>query len=88
MPRQTRFVLIGHPQHIIIRGNNREPIFHAEQGYQFYLEKLEKACSKHSCEPHAYVLMTNHIHLLITPYIGQGISKAIQILGQILCPIF
>ena len=42
MPRQTRFVLIGHPQHIIIRGNNREPIFHAEQGYQFYLEKLKK----------------------------------------------
>ena len=32
-------VLIGHPQHIIIRGNNREPIFHTEQDYQFKLEK-------------------------------------------------
>jgi REP element-mobilizing transposase RayT len=35
MPRQPRFVLVGHPQHVIIRGNNREPIFYADEDYRF-----------------------------------------------------
>ena len=82
MPRQPRFVLVGHPQHVIIRGNNRDPIFYADDDYQFYLEKLEEACNKHDCELHAYVLMTNHVHLLITPNLKNGISKAIQMLGR------
>ena len=82
MARLPRFVLIGHPQHVIIRGNNREPIFYADGDYQFYLEKLKKACDKHSCDIHAYVLMTNHVHLLITPHKKDGISKVIQMLGR------
>lgn len=82
MPRQPRFVLIGHPQHVIIRGNDREPIFYVDKDYQYYLEKLEQACNKHECEVHAYVLMTNHVHLLITPYRENGVSKAIQMLGR------
>ena len=60
MARLPRFVLVGHPQHVIIRGNNREPIFYADEDYQYYLEKLKKACDKHDCDVHAYVLMTNH----------------------------
>ncbi len=82
MPRQPRFVLIGHPQHVIIRGNNREPIFYADQDYQFYLDKLKQACDKHDCDVHAYVLMTNHVHLLITPRKKDGISKAMQMVGR------
>lgn len=82
MPRLPRFVLVGHPQHVIIRGNNREPIFYADEDYQFYLEKLKKACEKHDCDVHAYVLMTNHVHLLITPHKKEGISKVIQMLGR------
>ena len=82
MPRLPRFVLVGHPQHVIIRGNNREPIFYADEDYQFYLEKLLKACNKHNCDIHAYVLMTNHVHLLITPHKKDGISKVIQMLGR------
>jgi putative transposase len=82
MPRQPRFVLVGHPQHVIIRGNNREPIFYSEGDYQFYLEKLLEASEKHSCDIHAYVLMTNHVHLLITPNEENGISKTIQMLGR------
>jgi len=82
MPRLPRFVLVGHPQHVIIRGNNREPIFYDDEDYQFYLEKLLKACNKHNCDIHAYVLMTNHVHLLITPHKKDGISKVIQMLGR------
>ncbi|MFT6388627.1 MAG: putative transposase [Cellvibrionaceae bacterium] len=82
MPRQPRFVLVGHPQHVIIRGNNREPIFYADEDYRFYLEKLTEACDKHACQIHAYVLMTNHVHLLITPNKEEGISKVVQMVGR------
>ncbi len=82
MARQPRFVLVGHPQHVIVRGNNRDPIFYAAEDYQFYLEKLKLACEKHLCDLHAYVLMTNHVHLLITPKKEDGLSKAMQMLGR------
>jgi putative transposase len=82
MPRLPRFVLIDHPQHVIVRGNNREPIFCVEEDYRFYLDKLKQACDKHQCEVHAYVLMTNHVHLLITPRTRQGIGKVIQMVGR------
>jgi putative transposase len=82
MARLPRFVLAGHPQHVIIRGNNREPIFYSDEDYRFYLDKLQDACIKHQCEIHAYVLMTNHVHLLITPHTEDGISKTMQMLGR------
>ncbi len=82
MARQARFVLPGHPQHVIIRGNNREPIFCAEEDYRFYLEKLKQACDKHDCDVHAYVLMTNHVHLLITPHHENSLSKVMQMVGR------
>ncbi len=65
-----------------MRGNNREPVFYSEQDYRFYLEKLKQACDKHDCDLHAYVLMTNHVHLLVTPNRENGLSKAIQMLGH------
>lgn len=68
MARQSRFVLPGQPQHIIQRGNNRDVIFVCDGDYQFYLEKLMEACRKHGCDINAYVLMTNHVHLLMTPH--------------------
>lgn len=82
MARLPRFVLPGHPQHVIQRGNNRQAIFCAESDYQFYLEKLAEAALKHSCDVHAYVLMTNHVHLLVTPHTDNGISKMMQMLGR------
>lgn len=82
MPRQPRFVLPGHPQHVIIRGNNRDPIFIADEDYRFYLDKLKQACDKHECDIHAYILMTNHVHLLITPHKENSISKAMQMVGR------
>ena len=83
MARLPRFNLPGQPQHVIVRGNNREPIFYAESDYVFYLEKLKKAIENYSCELHAYVLMTNHVHLLITPLQEHSLSKAIQSLGRV-----
>ena len=82
MARLPRFVIPGHPQHVIVRGNNREPIFCADQDYHFYLDKLKQACNKHQCDVHAYVLMTNHVHLLITPYTEQSLSKTLQMVGR------
>lgn len=72
----------GHPQHVIVRGNNRMPIFCAVEDYRFYLDKLKQACDKHNCDIHAYVLMTNHAHLLITPQTEHGIGKVMQMLGR------
>jgi len=82
MARLPRFVIPGQPQHVIVRGNNRTDIFCADADYPFYLEKLNQACDKHSCQLHAYVLMTNHVHLLITPHEEDGISKVMQMLGR------
>ena len=82
MARLPRFILPGQPQHVILRGNNRTEIFCAKADYRFYLDKLRLACEKHGCDIHAYVLMTNHVHLLITPHEEQSLSKALQMLGR------
>ncbi|MEW8506059.1 MAG: transposase [Candidatus Thiodiazotropha sp.] len=82
MPRKPRFNLIGIPQHVIQRGNNREPCFFEEQDYQRYLDDLTAAAEKYNCLVHAYVLMTNHVHLLITPIQEHGISNCMQALGR------
>lgn len=82
MPRLPRFVIPGQPQHVIQRGNNRQDIFRAEADYHFYLEKLAEAAEKHQCDLHAYVLMTNHVHLLVTPQQDNSIAKMMQSVGR------
>ena len=82
MPRKPRFNLIGVPQHVIQRGNNREPCFYAEEDYRRYLEDLHASAVKFDCRLHAYVLMTNHVHLLITPMAEHGVSNMMQALGR------
>ena len=82
MARLPRFVLPGQPQHVIQRGNNRQATFRAEDDYLFYLDKLSEAADKHQCDIHAYVLMTNHVHLLVTPHSKEGIAKMMQTLGR------
>ncbi|WP_090957430.1 transposase [Nitrosospira sp. Nsp18] len=68
----------------MLRGNNRTEIFCAEADYRFYLDKLRLACEKHGCDIHAYVLMTNHMHLLVTPQEEQSLSEVLQMLGVIM----
>ena len=82
MARQPRFIRPGEPQHVILRGNNREPVFCADEDYRFFRDKLCDASEKHQCAIHAYVFMTNHIHLLVTPSLADGISKMMQMLGR------
>ena len=82
MARQRRFLLPGHPQHVIHRGNNRTVIFAEDADYIFYRDRLLEACERFLCRIHAYVLMTNHVHLLITPQTEQGIGKTMQSLGR------
>jgi len=74
--------LPGYPCHIIQRGNNREATFFTEQDYLFYLACLEDAAKRYRVEIHAYVLMTNHVHLLTTPSYKESISLAMQSVGR------
>ena len=82
MARQPRFILPGYPQHVIQRGNNRHIIFADAADYRFYRQQLIDARERFSCRVHAYVLMSNHVHLLITPDIAAGIGKVMQSLGR------
>ncbi|MCF1183057.1 transposase [Marichromatium gracile] len=82
MARLPRFVLPGYPQHVIQRGNNRQRILFEEDDYWFIWEKLKAATEKFQCSIHAYVLMPNHFHLLLTPHQDNGIGKLMQYVGR------
>jgi putative transposase len=82
MARLPRYGLAHQPQHVIQRGNNRQAIFSAGTDYGFFLEKLQAAAEKHGCAIYAYVLMTNHVHLLVSPDEEHGIGKMMQMLGR------
>jgi len=82
MARLPRYVIPGQPQHIIQRGNNRQTIFAADADYQFFRDALIEAADKHGLAIHAYVWMTNHIHLLATPEQEHSISKVFQSVGR------
>lgn len=82
MARLPRYIIPGQPQHIIQRGNNRQVIFAAEADYQFFRDALVEAAGAHDLAIHAYVWMTNHIHLLASPGRENSISKVFQSVGR------
>ena len=82
MARLPRYVIPGQPQHIIQRGNNRQVIFVAEADYQLFRDSLVEAAGRFGLAIHAYVWMTNHIHLLATPAYEDSISKTFQSTGR------
>jgi putative transposase len=82
MPRRARLRLAGVPLHIIQRGNNRTACFFATGDYAFYLHHLQDLARKFDCLVHAYVLMTNHVHLLVTPEATDSASLLMKHLGQ------
>jgi len=82
MTRLSRYVLLGHPQHVIQRGNNRSAIFAESADYRLFSDLVGTACDRHGCDVHAYVLMTNHVHLLMTPHSREGIGKVMQSVGR------
>jgi len=82
MARLPRYNLPGQPQHVILRGNNRNIIFVADEDYHFFIKCLQKASEQHGCSIHSYVLMTNHVHLLLTPEREDSIGKTLQSVGR------
>lgn len=82
MARLPRLTVPGYPHHIIQRGNNRQPIFADDADYETLLGMLEENSRKHAVAVHAYVLMSNHFHLLATPEASDGIPQLMQAVGR------
>jgi putative transposase len=82
MPRHPRILVDGLPLHIVQRGHNREPCFFAEGDYRRYLNWLGEALLETDCALHAYALMTNHVHLLLTPKAAAMVPALVISLGR------
>jgi putative transposase len=82
MARLTRLALAGYPHHVLQRGNNRQAIFLSEADYAVWLELVAENAKKFAVAVHAYVLMPNHFHIVVTPLTDQGLPKMMQALGR------
>lgn len=82
MARLPRVCLPGIPQHIIQRGNNRQACFASEDDFAAYAHWLNEYSKKYMVAIHAWVFMTNHVDLLVTPETQDGVSKLMQTLGR------
>lgn len=82
MPRRPRLIYPGVPLHIIQRGNNRQACFFSDDDYHCYLDWLRQYAGENDCSIHAYVLMTNHVHLLMTPGTAEAAGALMKQLGQ------
>lgn len=82
MPRAGRHFLSDQPLHVIQRGNNRTAVFFAAADYARYRGWLAEAAAAHGCAIHAYVFMTNHVHLLVTPAAADSLPRTMQSLGR------
>jgi putative transposase len=82
MPRQARFIVAGVAAHITQRGHNGDVCFIRESDYLLYLLHLRELSERHRCAVHAYCLMTNHVHLLLTPETERGCANLMRDLGQ------
>jgi putative transposase len=92
MSRRARLRIAGLPLHLIQRGNNRTACFFADEDYWLYLRHLKELSREFRCAVHACVLMTNHVHLLLTPARKDGTSLLMKHLGQrdaetVVCPL-
>jgi putative transposase len=82
MARLPRLTIPGYPHHVIQRGNNRQAIFKTASDYQHILNLLDENSKKFGVDVHAYVLMTNHFHLLATPQTDSGLPQMMQAIGR------
>ena len=82
MPRLHRLFVSGLPAHVTVRGNDRQPIFHVDGDRLRFIACLDDAARRYCVAIHAYVLMTNHVHLLVTAKEHSSIPKTIQSLGR------
>ena len=82
MPRKPRFYLPGVPVHVVQRGHSREPVFFEAQDYATYAHWVKEAADKYAVAVHAFALMTNHVHLLVTPSEAESVSRFMQFIGR------
>jgi putative transposase len=82
MARSLRTFVDGCPLHVIQRGNNHQVLFRAEEDYRSFLTMLEAASRAERCDIHAYVLMTNHVHILLSPRLPSSASQMMKRLHQ------
>jgi len=82
MARLPRLTLAGYPHHIILRGNNRQAIFMDSADFQRMLALLQAHAQDQQVQIHAYVLMSNHLHLLLTPLQNDSLPKMMQAVGR------
>jgi putative transposase len=82
MPRRPRLVLVDVPLHVIQRGNNRTDIFRDSSDFARYQSLLDDGRRRTGCAMHAYALMTNHVHLLVTPPRPDAISQMMKWIGE------
>jgi putative transposase len=82
MARLPRLTLAGYPHHIILRGNNRQAIFMDMADFQRMLALLQTHAIEQGVQVHAYVLMSNHLHLLLTPLQNESLPKMMQAVGR------
>jgi REP-associated tyrosine transposase len=82
MSRPPRITIPAYPHHIIQRGNNRAVTFFADDDYRYFLECLRQAKVKCHCRIFAYVLMTNHFHLLVEPAEAGDLGRFMQSVGR------
>lgn len=81
MSRRPRFPLTDLPLHVVQRGNDRQQCFFEDRDYRIYLVSLREAALRYGVLVHAYVLMTNHVHLLLTPGTPEAVPRLMQSLG-------
>lgn len=82
MARLPRLILPDQPHHVILRGNNRQSIFYSDLDREYLLATLKDAAVSYRVAVHAYVLMDNHLHLLVTPSSAEALSRMMQSLGR------
>ena len=82
MARPVRFTLPGLPHHVVQRAHRREPCFFEDADRECYLDLLREHSERQNCQIHAYVLMTNHVHLLVTPRQEGGVGRMMQGIGR------
>ncbi len=82
MPRTARLVVPDLSVHIVQRGHDRQPCFFEDADYAAYLTYLDEFATKVACSVHAYCLMTNHVHLLVTPHAAESCARLMKNVGQ------
>ncbi|AKD24424.1 transposase [Polynucleobacter duraquae] len=82
MARQARTIIPGQAMHVMVRGNNRETLFFGDADRRIYLDWLREAAKQFGSAVHAFALMPNHVHLLMTPHNDDSLAKTMQSLGR------